>query len=139
MFKFVLSLIGFWSMAAFAIPCDCEVRVHSPMTGSHKMEPVVIKTYQLEEFSSINAKNIRECRESCASEYQKDMPAERLNALLITYSMQLIEQKALGYNCTGLTTLKYPVRVKAKLASNGLGNVADVIQVINHEEICFDN
>ncbi len=137
MFKFVLSLIGFWSLAAFAIPCDCEVRVHSPLTGSYKMEPVVIKTYQLEEFSSYAAKNIRQCRESCLSEFQKDMPAERLNALLITYSMQLIEQKAVGYNCTGLTTLKYPVRVKAKLASSGLGNVADVVQVINHEEVCF--
>lgn len=139
MFKYVLSLIGFWSFAAFAIPCDCEVRVHSPLTGSHRMEPVVIKNYQLEEFSTINKKNIQECRESCLSEYQKDMPAERLNALLITYSMQLIEQKAVGYNCTGLTTLKYPVRVKAKLASNGLGNVADVVQVISHEEVCFDN
>jgi hypothetical protein len=137
MFKFVLSLIGFWSMAAFAIPCDCEVRVHSPLTGSHKMEPVVIKTYQLEDFSNYAPKNIRQCRESCLAEYQKDMPAERLSALLITYSMQLIEQKAVGYNCTGLTTLKYPVRVKAKLASNGLGNVADVVQVISHEEICF--
>lgn len=139
MFKYVLSLIGFWSFAAFAIPCDCEVRVHSPLTGSHRMEPVVIKNYQLEEFASINKKNIQECRESCLNEYQKDMPAERLNALLITYSMQLIEQKAVGYNCTGLTTLKYPVRVKAKLASNGLGNVADVVQVISHEEVCFDN
>jgi hypothetical protein len=137
MFKFIFSLIGFWSFAAFAIPCDCEVRVHSPLTGSYKMAPVVIKTYQLEEFSSYAPKNIQECRNSCLEEFQKDMPASRLNALLITYSMQLIEQKAVGYNCTGLTTLKYPVRVKAKMAQSGLGNVADLIQVINHEEICF--
>jgi hypothetical protein len=137
MFKFLLSLIGFWSVAAFAIPCDCEVRVHSPMTGSYRMEPVVLKTYQLEEFSSFAAKNIQQCRQSCLEEFQKDMPATRLNALLLTYSMQLIEQKALGFNCTGLTTLKYPVRVKAKLAQTGLGNVADTVRVINHEEICF--
>ena len=137
MIKFVLSLIGFWSFAAFAIPCDCEVRVHSPITGSYQMEPVVIKTYQLEEFSNKHPKNIQQCRQSCVSEFQKDMPAERLNALLVTYSMQLIEKKAVGYNCTGLTTLKYPVRVKAKLGESGLGNVADIMQVINHEEICF--
>jgi hypothetical protein len=36
-----------------------------------------------------------------------------------------------------MTTLKYPVRVKAKLAQNGLGNVADVVEVIGHEEVCF--
>lgn len=137
MIKFLLSLIGFWSLAAFAIPCDCEVRVHSPLTGSHRMEPVVIKTYALEEYSSYARKNIRQCQQSCVEEFQKDMPASRLNALLITYSMQLIEQKAVGYNCTGLTTLKYPVRVRAKLGGQGLGNVQDVVQVINHEEICF--
>lgn len=137
MIKFLLSLIGFWSLAAFAIPCDCEVRIHSPLTGSHRMEPVVIKSYQLEEFSSFARKNIKMCQQSCQDEFYKDMPGSRLNALLVTYSMQLIEQKAIGYNCTGLTTLKYPVRVRAKLGDKGLGNVADIIQVINHEEICF--
>lgn len=137
MVKLILSLIGFWSFAAFAIPCDCEVRVHSPLTGSYKMPPTVIKTYQLEEFSSYAPKNIRQCRESCLSHFQNDMPASRLNALLVTYSMQLIDQKVLGYNCTGLTNLKYPVRVKAKMANNGLGNVADLVQVISHEEVCF--
>lgn len=137
MYKFLLSLIGFWSFAVFAIPCDCEVRVHTPLTGSHQMAPVVIKKYELEEFSSYAPKNIRQCRESCLAEFQKDMPSDRLNALLVTYSMQLIDQKAVGFNCTGLTTLKYPVRVKAKLAQNGLGNVADIVQVVSHEEICF--
>jgi hypothetical protein len=137
MYKFLLSLIGFWSFAVFAIPCDCEVRVHTPLTGSQQMSPVVIKKYELEEFSSFAPKNIRQCRESCLAEFQKDMSSERLNALLVTYSMQLIDQKVVGYNCTGLTTLKYPVRVKAKLAQNGLGNVADIIQVVSHEEICF--
>jgi hypothetical protein len=51
--------------------------------------------------------------------------------------MQLIDQKVVGFNCTGLTNLKYPVRVKARLAENGLGNVADIVQVISHEEVCF--
>ena len=137
MMKLILSLIGFWSFAVFAIPCDCEVRVHSPLTGSYKIPPMVIKTYELEEFSSFAPKNINQCRESCLAEFQKDMPTSRLNALLVTYSMQLIEQKVLGFNCTGMTTLKYPVRVKAKLAQNGLGNVADIVEVIGHEEVCF--
>jgi hypothetical protein len=101
------------------------------------MPPVVIKTYQLEEFSSYAPKNIQQCRESCLSEFQKDMPSSRLNALLLTYSMELIDKKVLGYNCTGLTNLKYPVRVKAKLAQSGLGNVADLVQVVSHEEVCF--
>ena len=65
------------------------------------------------------------------------MPSSKLNALLVVHSMQLIDQKVLGFNCNGLTNLKYPVRVKARLAENGLGNVADIVQVVSHEEVCF--
>lgn len=133
----MLVLSSLLTFNAWSIPCDCEVRVHSPLTGSYKRAPVVIKTFELESFSNFNQKNIQMCQESCLKEFQKEMPTERLSALLVTYSMQLIDQKAVGYNCTGLTTLKYPVRVKAKLADRSLGNVADVIQVVNHEEICF--
>ncbi len=134
-FFFILLLC--WSWTSFAIPCDCEVRVHSPLTGSYKMPPVVIKTFELENYSSYASKNMTTCQNSCLEEFQKEMPATRLSALLVTYSMELIEQKVLGYNCTGLTTLKYPVRVRAKLGNKGLGNVADLVQVVNHEEVCF--
>lgn len=135
--RFIMSLLIFWTFSALAIPCDCEVRIHTPISASHQIRPVVIKNYQLEEFSSFGQKNIQTCRQLCLAEFQKDMPAERLSALLITYSHELIEQKVVGFNCTGLTTLKYPVRVKAKLAQVGLGNVADMIKVVNLEEICF--
>ena len=126
-----------WALGAMAIPCDCEVRVHSPLTGSHQMPTSIIKTFELEEFSNYNQKNIQRCQRSCLEAFQKDMPAERLSALLVTHSMQLIEQGVLGFNCTGLTTLKYPVRVRAKLGEKGLGNVADLLQVVSHEEVCF--
>lgn len=65
------------------------------------------------------------------------MSTDRLNALLVTLSQELIQEKVLGFNCTGLTTLKYPVRVKAKLGDMSLGNVENLVQVVNHEEICF--
>lgn len=125
------------SAEAFAIGCDCEVRVYAPMTASHEMPETVLKTYELEEFSSYSRKNQRICRKLCLEQFEKDMPQARLNALLANYTQTLINEKALGYNCTGLTTVKYPVRVKASLGKLGLGNVADTIQVIGHEELCF--
>lgn len=133
---FFLSLFLF-SAKAFAIGCDCEVRVYSPTTGSHQMSATSLKTYELEEFSSYSRKNQRQCRRLCLEEFEKDMPQARLNALLLTYTQSLINEKVLGYNCTGLTTLKYPVRVKASLGSLGLGNVANLVQVVSHEELCF--
>jgi hypothetical protein len=137
MMKLIVFLHFVFCLSAFAVPCDCEVRVHSPLTGSYKMAPVVIETYQLEHYSFISRKSIRLCQNACLKAFQKDMPANRLNALLETYSMQLIEQKTIGHNCTGLTTLKFPVRVRALLDDKGLGNVADIVQVINHEKVCF--
>ena len=65
------------------------------------------------------------------------MSTERLNALLVTLSKEFIDERVVGYNCTGLTTLKYPVRVKAKLGDMSLGNVEDLTQVVSHEEVCF--
>lgn len=124
-------------MKAFAIACDCEVRVFSPMTGSHQMSPNSFKTYELEEYSSYSLKNQKDCRRVCLEKFQEDMPARRLNALLVTYTQSLIDDRVLGHNCTGFTTLKFPVRVKAKLGPMGLGNVVDLIQVVNHEQLCF--
>lgn len=136
--KLILTLfIGFLTMKAFAIGCDCEVRVHSPMTGSYQMKPNTFRVYELEEYSTYSKRNQRECRKSCAEKFQSDMTSDRLNALLLTYSQSLIDEKAVGFNCTGLTTLKYPVRVKARLGELGLGTVADFVQVVNHEELCF--
>jgi hypothetical protein len=107
------------------------------MTGPHQMQPNTLKVYELEEFSSYSAKNQRTCRQSCLEKYEADMPSDRLQALLLTYAQNLIQEKALGYNCTGLTTLKFPVRVKASIGQLGLGNVSDIVQVVTHEELCF--
>jgi hypothetical protein len=130
-------VLGFLSLNAFAIGCDCDVQIYSPMTGSHKMGPTNFKTYELEEFSTYGVKNQKQCFKSCQEKFEDDMPTERLKALLVTYAQSLIQEKALGYNCTGLTTLKFPVRVKARLGPMGLGNVSDNIYVVNHEELCF--
>lgn len=135
--KFIVLSLFLLSAKAFAIGCDCEVRVYSPTTGSHRMVPNTLKIYELEEFSSYSKNNQRQCRKLCLEQFEKDMPQARLNALLLTYSQSLISEKAIGFNCTGLTTLKYPVRVKASLGELGLGNVADMVQVVSHEELCF--
>lgn len=123
---------------AFAIECDCEVRVYSPLNGSHRLPPNTLKVYDLEGYGSYKVKNQIACRNICLEEFEKDMPVERLSALLISYGQTLIDQRVQGFNCTGLTTLKFPVRVKARLGKMSLGNVADAIHIVTHEEICYN-
>lgn len=120
-----------------AIGCDCQVMAFSPITGSLAPSPHVIETYQLESFSKNTERSQMLCRESCQRIFQKEMPIERLDLALRTFSKNLISERAIGYNCTGLTTLKFPVRVKASLGKTGLGNVEDFIQVVSLEETCL--
>ncbi len=137
MLRLFILLLGLSSLQAFAIPCQCEVMFFAPSTASHKQKPTSFKNYDLEGFDSYKVKNQYACRESCLKEFTTDMPTERVNALLVQYSKAMIDERVLGYNCTGLSTYKYPVRVKASLGRLPLGNVADQIFVINHEEVCF--
>lgn len=130
-------LFTFSAASVWAIPCDCQVMVYSPMTGSHKFPATTLRTYELEDYARTTRKNQQSCRQSCLEKFERDMPADRLTALLMNHSARLIERRVVGYNCTGLTTLKYPVRVKAQLGNISLGNVVDIIQVVNHEELCF--
>jgi hypothetical protein len=125
------------SAKALAIGCDCEVRVYSPLTASHRMQPNKLRTYELEEYSSYSLKNQRQCRTNCLERFQKEMPTNKLKALLLMYTQSLISENVIGFNCTGLTTLKYPVKVKVTLGDMALGSVADFFQVVNHEEVCF--
>lgn len=134
---FLLFLSVFISLNVFAVPCDCEVRVYSPTTGSYQLPSTTLKLYELQDYSNYSKANQNECRELCLREFEKDLPSKKLNQELLSYSETLIQEGLLGHNCTGLTTLKYPVRVKAKLGLIGLGNVADMIQVISYEKPCF--
>jgi hypothetical protein len=134
---FLAMLLAAAAPIAFAIGCDCEVQVLTPTTASHQLKTNRLKVYELEEYSTYAVAHQRECRDNCHERFRKDLPEARIQALLLTYAQALINERAIGYNCTGLTTLKYPVRVKARLGRLGLGTVVDQTYVVNHEELCF--
>ena len=134
---FLFLIMILMTIEVWAIDCDCEVLTYAPITGSHQLRPNSLKYYELNNYSSYSKVNIQECRNSCLEKFHEDLPEDRLNALLQIYAQTLINEQVLGYNCTGLTTLKFPVRVKATFGSKGLGNLVDTVQVINHEESCF--
>lgn len=137
MYKLLLAIVFFIPNFVLAVQCDCEIRVFHPIHASHSLKSTSLKTYSLESFDNSSRKNQLQCRESCFAKFQSDMSEERMIALLSIESQKLIEQKVVGYNCTGLTTFKYPVRVKASLGNIGLGNVIDQMYVLGHEQVCF--
>lgn len=134
---FLFLFIGLYSLQASAISCDCDIVVFSPMTGSHQQAPTTLKTYELENYASTSVRAQNRCQNSCMEAFSKDMRGERLKSLLHLYTERLIAEKAVGFNCSGLTTLQYPVVVKARLGNRGLGNVYRSLEVITYEEVCF--
>lgn len=143
MMKQLAQLLGFIAIAmvmsnsSWAVDCDCSVVAFSPLTASHVLPSVTLRKFELESYDNRSIKSQLSCRKSCLKSFEKVMNHQSLNSLLVAHTQNLIENKLVGFNCTGLTTLKFPVRVKAKLGNFGLGHVADVIHVVNHEEICF--
>jgi hypothetical protein len=133
--RFLLFLL--FSTSLSAATCDCEVRVYHPTTASQKIKSAVMMDFKLETFDSYSVKNQRHCRALCLKKFREDLPSSRLSALLQTLSQRLIEEGVVGYNCTGLTTFRYPLRVKAYLGRMSLGNVEDRMEVVTHEEACF--
>ncbi len=143
MIKQMAQLLGFIVIAmvmgnsAWAVDCDCSVVAYSPLTASHLLPTVTLRRFELEGYDNRSISSQLGCRKSCLKSFEKEMNHRSLNSLLVAHTQNLIESKVVGFNCTGLTTLKFPVRVKAKLGNLGLGHVADVIHVVNHEQICF--
>jgi hypothetical protein len=136
-FLFLFASLVSINVVHAALDCDCTVTIHTPLTGPIKLEPTVLRQFELRSFDSYNVRNQLECRKLCTEKFEAELPSARIDEILRTHSQDLINGRTLGYNCTGLTTLKYPVRVKAQLGQMSLGNVSDQMHIINHEEICF--
>jgi hypothetical protein len=130
-------LLTLINSAALALPCVCEVRFHTPLTASHEIPPHLYYSFEADEFPSVSLKHVNLCREVCKSSFHQKIPAERLQAGVTNYGQFLVEQNLVGHNCTGFTTLKFPIKVRAFLGPYGLGNVVNLSQVINYERICF--
>lgn len=134
----VFILCSLYSVGIYAYSCDCDLLVFSPMTGSHQMPPAKLKTYELENYATKSLKAQSSCQNSCFKAFNDDMKGGRLKSVLHLYTQRLISERVVGFNCTGLTTFQYPVVVKARLGNLSLGNVHRSMEVITHEEACFN-
>ena len=131
------NLVGFLFIYLFLIfsvhayDCDCSVFVYPSQTGSHDLGIHQIERYRLQTFSRLSHHHFKLCRKSCADEFYEKMGEDKLNLILIDHSQQLILDKKIGYNCSGASNFKYPIRVKASLGGFNIGNVVDIIKVVS--------
>ena len=125
------------SHAALAYTCQCVIEVYPPVTASHAI-PLESKIYdEGREFGKLSKVTYQACLMDCRESAHNDYSYPQLQQIVQKQTVKLIEKAKIGHNCTGQTTLKYPVRFKANLGPIALGNIREEMVIIQHEEQCF--
>lgn len=117
--------------------CQCEMYSVAPMTASQKTEKHIVAEFRGKYYGNFDYGAVKECRNDCAYIAQRDYDDERVKELLLPWVNELIEYGLAGYNCTGPTTFKVPVRVRASLGSRTLGISRESMIFLHREKNCF--
>lgn len=107
------------------------------MTSSQKIENHVVTQFRGKYYGEYAVGAVKECRSDCAYIAQRDYDEDRLKQLLLPWVSELVEYGQAGYNCTGPTTFKVPVRVRASLGNRRLGITRESMIFLHREKSCF--
>lgn len=121
----------------WAFYCNCEVYAVSPLTSSEKSETHTIAEVKGRFYGLSDITAVRECRQDCALNAQADFDEDTLKTKLTPWVDELVDYKLAGFNCTGPTSFKVPVRVRAKLGERTLGIAREQIIFIHRNRSCF--
>mgnify|MGYP003390277214 CR=1 FL=1 len=126
-----------FSVSAWASYCQCELYAVHPISASNKTEIHTIDRMQGKYYGIVNAATARECRQDCAALTQQEYTEEVLQEKLTPWVDELVNSGLAGYNCTGPTSFKVPVRVRATLQSRSLGIARQSMVFIHRNRSCF--
>ncbi len=125
------------SSQVYAYTCQCTVEVYPPTTGSHSI-PLESKMFDDgREYGRLTKYSYQACATECRESSIDKFPYPQLQQVAYQQSVKLIKNDEVGYNCTGPTTFKYPVRFKASLGPVTLGNVRQEMVIVHHDQKCF--
>ncbi len=126
-------LLALSTAPAWALECACEVYAFPPLTASHRIPPHLVGDVDagVQEDNQLDPTLCRtRCQELSRNEYDATMLKERI----APWVDQLAADGTVGRNCTGPTTFKVPVRVRARLGAATLG-IAREDMVFLHRQI----
>jgi len=134
---FCALLLALTSVPAVAlVDCACEVTALSPMRASQSVLPRQVGRFLGREFGEreVGAADVclRECRRDALGKY----PRALLEAELVPWAEELASEGAHGRICSGPTTFKIPVHVKAQLGDRPLGIAHRTVVFLHREQNC---
>lgn len=135
--KTVLLILCLSSTASFAGACYCELSAGAPLSASYKLPAHELGKEKVSFFDLDNDETQELCRKDCQLFYKKQYPDPIVNQLLEIHANSLIRKSDLGYNCTGPTTIKYPLRMKALMDDRPIGVVRFSMGIVHLELSCL--
>jgi hypothetical protein len=115
--------------------CRCDLVSGHPMEGMST--PRFIKSYDGRYYGLPTPKAKAECIDECRSAFETKVDEYYLKEELRATGESLTYNREVGVNCTGPTTMKFPVQMKAYLGESSIGISHSSIHVVHFEKICF--
>lgn len=117
--------------------CSCEIYAVSPMRDSRRIEDYTVANLRGKFYGNYDLNAVRDCRNDCAILAQEQYDETTLKDKLLPWADELVAYGLSGYNCTGPTTFKIPVRVRASLGERRLGIARQSVIFLHRERSCF--
>ncbi|MBY0516754.1 MAG: hypothetical protein K2P81_07595 [Bacteriovoracaceae bacterium] len=135
--RYLSVLLLMFSLNSWANYCRCEVFAIAPLASSSNLGPFPLGEFKTSYYGSLDAESQTACRAECQQVAMKDYDAKFLRELLDPIAQSLILDKRVGYNCTGLTDFKFPIRVRARIGDTSLGLAHQSMLFLHHKKNCF--
>jgi hypothetical protein len=124
-----------YSSLSFALDCKCNLLSGHPLEG--KVTSYYIQTFSGKYYGLPTPRAKLECLSDCQNIFETKVDEYYLKQELRDIGEKLAYEGQLGFNCTGATTLKFPVQVRAYLGESSLGISHTSFHNIHMEKVCF--
>jgi len=109
-----------------------------PLTGSQSIGPLAVGDFKTSYYGNLALDSQNACRKECRLGAMEDYSPSVLREQLLPWTDQLVANKLAGYNCTGPTDFKIPVRVRANIGTVSLGWAHETMVFIHRQRSCFN-
>jgi hypothetical protein len=136
MILFLLSFLALGTPAHALVDCSCEVRALTPMRASQSVLPHRLAEFPGRQFGAREAVAPATCLRECRRDALARFPRAILEAELAPWVDEIAAADSQGRICSGPTTFKVPVYVKAHLGDRALGVAHQTVVVLHREFDC---
>lgn len=136
MVLFFLTFLALGTSAHALVDCSCEVRALAPMRASQAVLPHRVGEFPGRQFGTREASAPATCLKECRRDALARFPRAALEAELTPWVDEVAANGGQGRICSGPTTFKVPVQVKAHLGDQALGVAHQTVVFLHREFDC---